>query len=426
MTNPHPKAFMSYSWDCQEHKDWVHELALRLRQDGVDVVLDRWHAVPGDQLPQFMESAIRYSDFVLIVCTPKYQSKSNGRQGGTGYEGDVMSAEIFVTGNQRKFLPLLRFGEWNDAAPSWLLGKYYLDFRSNPYEEATYQQLLDVLHSTAPPVPLVGSRGSSSLPANGAPFLGERSDGGLTRNLESLLSWRSEEVVAVCLTTLFGAAYWQINHLLHWSYGLSFDQIQHDRDLSGTGVGETAVDQYIGLAMLLFLAAVLGPVARARLPTGYFLATLIGVPILAGLLVGYWRDRPSPSAIAIGIMHGAILAILVMIGTVRRDLLQVLSVGDMLRDDRVHQLSILEEKARSGWVATIVAAVVAIACLIVMVAGVYFAPDGVLGWPVHPRERQLLALLFVIAIGAIFCEAVLLVWPRCMVLRVLAVRLQNR
>ena len=51
-----PKAFISYSWDDDAHKEWVKQLATRLRADGVDVTLDRWHAAPGDQIPAFMDA----------------------------------------------------------------------------------------------------------------------------------------------------------------------------------------------------------------------------------------------------------------------------------------------------------------------------------------------------------------------------------
>jgi len=37
-----PKAFISYSWDSDEHKAWVLQLATRLVNNGVDVTLDRW------------------------------------------------------------------------------------------------------------------------------------------------------------------------------------------------------------------------------------------------------------------------------------------------------------------------------------------------------------------------------------------------
>src|SRR5262245_48794393 len=54
-----PTVFISYSWESSEHRDWVRDLAARLRADGVETTLDQWHAVPGDQLPQFMEREIR-------------------------------------------------------------------------------------------------------------------------------------------------------------------------------------------------------------------------------------------------------------------------------------------------------------------------------------------------------------------------------
>ena len=60
------RAFVSYSWDSDQHKKWVRELAARLRSDGVDVILDQWHLLPGDQIPEFMERSVRESNYVLI------------------------------------------------------------------------------------------------------------------------------------------------------------------------------------------------------------------------------------------------------------------------------------------------------------------------------------------------------------------------
>ena len=59
------KVFISYSWDDDDHKNGG-DFAARLRGEGIDVILDRWHAVPGDQLPKFMEQAVRESDFVFV------------------------------------------------------------------------------------------------------------------------------------------------------------------------------------------------------------------------------------------------------------------------------------------------------------------------------------------------------------------------
>jgi hypothetical protein len=151
------KAFISYSWDNDNHKSWVRQLAARLRADGIEVTLDQWHLVPGDELPKFMEQAVRESNYVLIVCTHKYKERSNNRQGGVGYEGDIMTAEVMSTGNQRKFIPILRQQSWNDSAPSWLLGKYYIDFSASPYSETFYDDLLTTLLGTREKAPQVGA-----------------------------------------------------------------------------------------------------------------------------------------------------------------------------------------------------------------------------------------------------------------------------
>ena len=143
-----PKAFMSYSWDGKDHEDWVRGLAAKLRGHGVEVTLDQWSLAPGDQLPQFMETAVRANDFILIVCTPRYKQKSDDRQGGVGCEGDIMTAEVLNGQNRRKFIPILREGEWKDAAPSWLAGAFYVNLRGNPYSEEMYEVLLNNLHGT--------------------------------------------------------------------------------------------------------------------------------------------------------------------------------------------------------------------------------------------------------------------------------------
>ncbi len=107
-----PSAFISYSWDDDAHKEWVRALAERLRADGVDVTLDRWTTVPGDQLTAFMERAIRENQFVIVICTPRYKSRLDRREGGVGYEGDIMTAEVMTRQNNPKFIPVFRSGTW--------------------------------------------------------------------------------------------------------------------------------------------------------------------------------------------------------------------------------------------------------------------------------------------------------------------------
>ena len=96
-----PTALISYSWDSDDHKAWVKSLAERLRADGIDVILDRWAMAPGAQLPTFMERAISDSNFVLVICTPGFKERSDGRRGGVGYE-EKSSRRRFFTAETTK------------------------------------------------------------------------------------------------------------------------------------------------------------------------------------------------------------------------------------------------------------------------------------------------------------------------------------
>ncbi len=158
MERASPTAFISYSWDTDEHIAWVGGLAGCLRGDGVDVMLDQWGTAPGDQLTKFMEEGIRNNDFVLVICTPNYRKRSDSREGGVGYEGDIMTAEFMRQRNKRKFIPVWRSGKWEEAAPSWLVGSHRIDLTGDPFDEQQYNILVDTLHGELPKPPPLGTR----------------------------------------------------------------------------------------------------------------------------------------------------------------------------------------------------------------------------------------------------------------------------
>ena len=155
---PPPRAFISYAWESEDHRLWVRSLAARLRTDGVDVTLDQWHLRPGDLLPRFMETAVRTNDFVIIVCTPKYKARSDDRLGGVGYEGDIMTGEVFNGGNRHKFVPVLRGSDAPKSCPSWLGGAVFVDLRGESYSEESYLLLLRTLHAMFEVAPPIGRR----------------------------------------------------------------------------------------------------------------------------------------------------------------------------------------------------------------------------------------------------------------------------
>ena len=156
-----PKVFISYAWEGEEIKEWVRNLAIELRNNGIDAKLDQWEVVPGDQLPYFMEKSVRENDYVLVICTPKYKQKTDNRIGGVGYEGDVMTAEVLQKSNHRKFIPILQSGDKHISIPSWISGSYHIDLSNDFNMENNFEDLIATIlkkREIAPPIGQIPSR----------------------------------------------------------------------------------------------------------------------------------------------------------------------------------------------------------------------------------------------------------------------------
>ncbi|UPK70427.1 toll/interleukin-1 receptor domain-containing protein [Chitinophaga filiformis] len=145
-----PIVFISYSWDTPEHENWVIRLATRLRENGVDAILDKWDlGLLGNLLPHFMETSISKSDRVICVMTPNYKKKTENLAGGVGYEYSIITAEIFADSiNTSKFIPLIRRGTDIDAIPVALRGRKYVDMRNDAeFDEKFIHELLRDIHN---------------------------------------------------------------------------------------------------------------------------------------------------------------------------------------------------------------------------------------------------------------------------------------
>jgi hypothetical protein len=144
-----PTVFISYSWDSQEHENWIVNLSTKLRDNGVNAILDKWDLGPlGKPLPHFMENSISKSQRVICVMTPNYKKKTENLAGGVGYEYSIISAEIFTNGvNTSKFIPLFRSGTGADAIPTVLNGRKYVDMRvDSQFEDKFLNELLRDIH----------------------------------------------------------------------------------------------------------------------------------------------------------------------------------------------------------------------------------------------------------------------------------------
>ncbi|MGB6328502.1 MAG: toll/interleukin-1 receptor domain-containing protein [Halarcobacter sp.] len=139
-----PKVFISYSWDNEEHKDWVLNLANNLAENGIEPILDRYELRAGSNAPYFMETALKESDKVLIIFTENYQLKAMRREGGVGYEYSILNAEICknITDN-KKYIPILRSGTSETSIPLFLQQLISIYMQDNSKYS---QQLKEVIH----------------------------------------------------------------------------------------------------------------------------------------------------------------------------------------------------------------------------------------------------------------------------------------
>ena len=144
------KAFMSYAWTTLKHEEWVINLASRLREDGVDVILDKWDLKQGQNTFAFMERMVTSSDIdkVLIICDKGYRDKADSRSGGVGTETHLITPEVYGNVEQEKFIPIIAEKDEQGSAflPAYIKGLMYVDLSSPERFESGYEDLLRNLH----------------------------------------------------------------------------------------------------------------------------------------------------------------------------------------------------------------------------------------------------------------------------------------
>lgn len=152
-----PIVFISYSHDNEEHKNWVLQLATRLRSNGVDIILDRWNLKLGSDLASFMERGLSKSTRIVCICSSSYVKKANEGKGGAGYEKQIMTAEIIYDQNTNWVIPLIKNNKEDKKTPTFLNGRMYINFEDANLYETKYEELLrDLLDEPVLPIPQIG------------------------------------------------------------------------------------------------------------------------------------------------------------------------------------------------------------------------------------------------------------------------------
>jgi len=144
-----PKAFISYSWSSQSHRDLIRSYSERLIQDGVDVILDQWSLSEGQDKYAFMEKAVTDSSVthVLIFSDRQYAQKADERKAGVGTESQLISKEVYNKVDQKKFIPIVCERDENGEPyiPAYLKSRIAMDFSTLEAANRNWEQLIRVL-----------------------------------------------------------------------------------------------------------------------------------------------------------------------------------------------------------------------------------------------------------------------------------------
>lgn len=155
-----PIVFISYSWDNEDHKEWVLNLANQLRENGVDVILDRYYLRPGKNLSYFVEDSLRKCNRIITVLTPNYKAKAENRGGGVGQEYSLINNNLVSNIKENdKVIPVLKVGVRSDSIPDFFQQYIYIDFTKESEYDSNYETLIrDIYDEPEIKIPELGKK----------------------------------------------------------------------------------------------------------------------------------------------------------------------------------------------------------------------------------------------------------------------------
>lgn len=125
-----PRVFISYAGDDKDNARWTKELAIELRQNGVNARFDRFHLRPGVDLPQWMANEVIMAGKVILICDHHYMTKADIRRGGVGWETMVIQGDMLTQGETRaKYIALVREESVDKGLPIYMKSKLALHWK---------------------------------------------------------------------------------------------------------------------------------------------------------------------------------------------------------------------------------------------------------------------------------------------------------
>lgn len=141
------KVFISYSWDSEEHINWVAKLAQDIEiQEGFHVIWDGYDLDSCVDKNLFMEESVYKADFTVVVATQNYLSKANKREGGVGIETFLNANrhwEEMLANKKTNSIVVVRE---KDSTPLYLKGHFHLNFVEDVDYPKKIAELLQLLN----------------------------------------------------------------------------------------------------------------------------------------------------------------------------------------------------------------------------------------------------------------------------------------
>ncbi|MGX9135475.1 toll/interleukin-1 receptor domain-containing protein [Rummeliibacillus sp. JY-2-4R] len=136
MQKERENVFVSYSWDSQEHQEWVAYLVRRLRNEGYNATYDQYITSQNTiNLNRMMVERIKNDDFVIVVVTENYVKKADEFAGGVGFETELLLSVI--NENRDKVIMVTKQPNIvSKKVPFYLKGYHYIDFSNEEFESS--------------------------------------------------------------------------------------------------------------------------------------------------------------------------------------------------------------------------------------------------------------------------------------------------
>jgi hypothetical protein len=117
----HPRAFVCYAHESEDHKETVREFTEFLRAHGIDAQSDRWQQDSRRDWHVWAEGQIRAADFVLVIASPLCKVIGNG--GGDPRKNSGLRTELTLLRELNQRYP----DEWQGRMFPVILPSFTMD-----------------------------------------------------------------------------------------------------------------------------------------------------------------------------------------------------------------------------------------------------------------------------------------------------------